>query len=363
MPNHITNILTIQTDEEQVRDILEAVKSDETGIGSVDFNKIIPMPESLNIESSTRAEHGLELYRSFLLESAAVAYSDVQNTEPSSYHNEAVTALLKKYQELTKDDPELLQLGRRCYENIQNYGYTDWYSWSIENWGTKWNSYGYNDFPNYQEGDSEIRFLTAWSAPHPVLEKLSELYPDVIFTHRWADEDFGHNVGERDYHSGQVIGENVPAGGSVEAVEKAADILDIKLNCEESGSYLSADESCYFYLDPDETYELIELFDKPALFSNGRITASEIPKGLYCYDLRSDDDGNGFATIEPKVRVNHAGSVITDFRIDFGDEGYIGFNEDTSPNFLSEHITIGQYMQCDYETREEFSGDMGGIQP
>ncbi|MDD4546143.1 MAG: hypothetical protein PHR24_02455, partial [Oscillospiraceae bacterium] len=264
MPNHITNILNIQADEDKVRDILENIKSDEYGLGSVDFNKLIPMPESLNIESGSRSSRGLELYRSFLLDSAAVAYADVQNTEPSPYHSEAITALLKKYQELTKDDPELLQLGRQCYENIQNYGHTDWYSWSVENWGTKWNSYGYKEFPEYQDDDSEIRFLTAWAAPHPVLEKLSELYPDITFSHRWADEDFGHNVGEQDYLGGEIVSENIPIGGSAEAYEMAADILGIELNSEESGYYLSADESGYFYLDTDETYELIELFDKPA---------------------------------------------------------------------------------------------------
>lgn len=318
MPNHITNILTIQADKDKVREILKSIKSDEYGIGSIDFNKLIPMPESLNIEAGGRSNRGLELYRSYLQDSAAVAYADVQNTEPSSQHCEAVTALLKKYQELTKDDPELLHLGRRCYENIQNYGCTDWYDWSIKNYGTKWNAYGFKEFPEYQDSNSEIRFLTAWSAPHPILEKLSELYPDVTFSHRWADEDFGNNVGEREYCANEIVNENIPTGSSVEAVEMAADIMNIELNCEESGSYLSADESGYFYLDTDETYELIELFDKPALVSNGRITASEIPKGLYCYDLRSDDDGNSFTAIEPHVSLNHSGSVITNSPIDFG---------------------------------------------
>ncbi len=358
MPNHITNILTIQADENKVRNILERVKSEEDGLGSIDFNKLIPMPESLNIEAGSRSNRGLELYRSFLQDSAAIAYADVQNTEPSPQHSETLTALLKKYQELTKDDPELLQLGRKCYENIQNYGCTDWYDWSIKNWGTKWNAYGYKEFPSYQDGDSEIRFLTAWAAPHPILEKLSELYPDVTFSHQWADEDFGHNVGERDYLGGEIVSENIPTGGSAEAYELAADILGIELNSDESGYYLSADESGYFYLDTDESYELIEFFDKPALFSNGRITASEIPKGLYCYDLRSDNDGNGFVAIEPHVAVNHAGSVITNSPIDFGEFGYISLTQDTSPNFLGDQITLPQYMNGNFEQTQEQDGGM-----
>lgn len=358
MPNHITNILTIQVDEDKVRDILESIKSDEYGLGSVDFNKLIPMPESLNIEAGSRSSRGLEIYRAFMQDSEAIASADAENSGSLAEHNQAVTALLEKYKELTKDDPELLQLGRQCYENIQNYGHPDWYSWSVENWGTKWNSYGYKEFPEYQEADSEIRFLTAWSAPHPILEKLSELYPDVTFSHRWADEDFGHNVGERDYLGGEIVSENIPTGGSAEAYEIAADILGIELNSEESGYYLSADESGYFYLDTDETYELIELFDKPALFSNGRITASEIPKGLYCYDLRSDDDGNGFAAIEPHVSVNHAGSVITNELIDFSETGYIAFSEETTPNFLGEQITLPQFKNGEFEQTQEQNGGM-----
>ncbi len=94
------------------------------------------------------------------------------------------------------------------------------------------------------------------------------------------------------------------------------------------------------------------------LFSNGKITASEIPKGLYCYDLRSDDDGNGFAAIEPHVAVNHAGSVITNSPIDFGEFGYISLTQDTSPNFLGEQITLPQFMNGDFEQTKEQSGGM-----
>ena len=33
-------------------------------------------------------------------------------------------------------------------------------------------------------------------------------------------------------------------------------------------------------------YQEIELFDKPGLFSNGRIARDNLPEGVYCYDLR-----------------------------------------------------------------------------
>ncbi len=46
MPNHITNIVDVSGDESRIQAMLKAIQSDEFGIGSVDFNKIIPMPDN-----------------------------------------------------------------------------------------------------------------------------------------------------------------------------------------------------------------------------------------------------------------------------------------------------------------------------
>lgn len=54
MPNHVTNVLTLHGESDQIRAMLEAIQYDDLGIGSVDFNKIIPMPESLNIEAGAK---------------------------------------------------------------------------------------------------------------------------------------------------------------------------------------------------------------------------------------------------------------------------------------------------------------------
>ena len=59
MPNHITNILTFEGGSEQVHAMLDKIKSDELGVGSIDFNKIIPMPESLAIEAGSRTDNAL----------------------------------------------------------------------------------------------------------------------------------------------------------------------------------------------------------------------------------------------------------------------------------------------------------------
>lgn len=78
MPNHITNVVTIEAKNEVVKQIFNTIKGEETDI---DFEKIIPMPA--------------HIYRGNLGEAEE-----------------------KKY-------------GK---ENC-------WYEWSCKNWGTKWNAY------------------------------------------------------------------------------------------------------------------------------------------------------------------------------------------------------------------------------
>ena len=192
MPNHITNVLSFEDiPYEEVKEILEAIKNDEFGIGSIDFNKIIPMPDNI--------------YR-----------------------------------------------GNLGNEERELYGKDNWYDWSIEHWGSKWNGY---DFTPYEEGGSSIEFNTAWSSVPQVIKALSEKYPDAVIKIRWSDEDFGHNVGEQEYQNSEAIYEFIPDSGSKEAYELAADIRNEDL--EDLGFRLSEDGTTYeyHYDEPDEPDE------------------------------------------------------------------------------------------------------------
>lgn len=66
MPNHVTNIIKFQGDEGQIKKLLEDIKDDEYGIGSIDFNKLIPMPTSLHIVCGSSTDKGLKAYRDFV---------------------------------------------------------------------------------------------------------------------------------------------------------------------------------------------------------------------------------------------------------------------------------------------------------
>ena len=48
IPNHVINTINIKGSDEDVLNLLLMIQHDDIGIGSFDFNKIIPMPSSLN---------------------------------------------------------------------------------------------------------------------------------------------------------------------------------------------------------------------------------------------------------------------------------------------------------------------------
>ena len=99
-------------------------------------------------------------------------------------------------------------------------------------------------------------------------------------------------------------------------------------------------------IDNDEQYQEVELFEKPALFSNGRISRDDLPEGVYCYDLRgSDDDPGSPICVEERVVVNHAGSVILTAPLEFPEEGRLHFTDETGLNFNGGMLTLSQFLQ------------------
>ncbi len=344
MPNHVTNIIAYSGDRKQIAEMLETIKNDEYGIGTIDFNKIIPMPESLNIEAGSRTDRGLRQYREFVSEylfenrMKSVDVREIPQTTEVDY--------LKQHADIKADE---WQLGKTAALNLQLYGASTWYEFANGHWGTKWNAYSYEEGVDYTQNNA-LWFQTAWGAPHPVIAKLAEMYPAVEFTHEWADEDIGVNCGRYTYQNGERMEEYYPET-EVEAISFAAKVMDS--DPRDWGLYLNAKGNRYLYLDDeDNDYELVSVFDLPALFTNARITDADIPEGLFCYHLRDRDDGNGFGSLEKSVAVNHGGSIITSEEIDLGEKGYISLDEKTTPNFMGEQLSIMQFMEGDFETKE-----------
>lgn len=145
MPNHVRNILTINSlEESEVKAVLDYVKGPKS---LMDFNSIVPEPEGV-----------------------------------------------------------------------------DWYSWRLQNWGTKWNAYDV-DF----DGDATLEFTTAWSGVDGLVQKISEKFPYVELLYSWADEDMGYNVGECTFKGGVMTEEFFPTEGSPRALELAESIWRIEV--------------------------------------------------------------------------------------------------------------------------------------
>ena len=215
MPNHVTNIIEIKGNPDRVKALFEAVKNDEYGLGSIDFNKLIPMPPELDIEESSQTARGLKAYKEFIEVYTFNGKKD--DFDLLNIPQKAEQAFLRVRPDI---DRTAWNLGRQAFQNEQKYGAATWYKWRTRIWGTKWNAYGYEG--GVQFDGKSLHFLTAWAPPQPIVAKLAEMYPDLDFTHQFANEDIGMNCGEDEYHNGSLCGEYRPA--QQEAVDFANDL-------------------------------------------------------------------------------------------------------------------------------------------
>lgn len=107
----------------------------------------------------------------------------------------------------------------------------------------------------------------------------------------------------------------------------------------------------------DEQLQEIEIFDKPGLFSNGRLRDEDVPEGLYRYDLRgSDYDPGQPITVEKTVVVNHAASVLMAEELDLGAGGRLELGEE-GLNFTGGLLTVREFMK---EQEEKNNGLLHG---
>lgn len=71
-----------------------------------------------------------------------------------------------------------LDEARLAKSNLEQYGFEDWYDWSVANWGTKWNI-GDVVVLSDESGSFLVQFDTAWSPPIGLIERLCQKYPDI----------------------------------------------------------------------------------------------------------------------------------------------------------------------------------------
>ncbi len=148
MPNHTTNHLRVTGPAESIAKMQEFAK----GEGALDCNAIIPMPEVLR---GTRKGSGLAN----------------DETLEETHAREQREAKL-----------------------VDEYGYDNWYDWSIANWSTKWGVYPIGEPLAWEEEINGVYmvFYSAWSPPMAVIAELAHRFPDLRFVLDYSDEGGGY---------------------------------------------------------------------------------------------------------------------------------------------------------------------------
>ena len=159
MPNWVANILEIRAEGAKLHEILSAIKHDDGILGSIDFNKLIPMPKDLDLTEGSITDQSIEAFLSALVTNMqkAVVLSDMDRKTMSEYCHAATRvfgrSFFKKNPNIHLSEKDIaerseknnmsvdafLALGKKYLDNQFSYGAPTWYHWCIENWGTKWN--------------------------------------------------------------------------------------------------------------------------------------------------------------------------------------------------------------------------------
>lgn len=207
MPNWTYNRIKCK---KEIGDKLLTIKND---IYSLDFNKLIPMPEDLKLDAGSIESDSISCYYLSLNDDEKYKLMKLLKSKEIFFHHDYWNKYKKdiKYYEsnpdrlknnkdnfnglIDFDDKKhfnsLAELGKQYIENIKKYGYPQWYDWCVENWGTKWNVEDDVDVSyNKNTDEYDITFDTAWSVPSGIVEKYSEFCNDEEFYWEYEDEDY-----------------------------------------------------------------------------------------------------------------------------------------------------------------------------
>lgn len=191
MPNHVTNVI-IMKNITQLPFFSEYEESKENDPKIFfDFNKIIPMPEELQIISGSIENIAVEM---------AIRFYDKNGEGLREYHQYSDEEFIRGRKNYTETDLELADIGLKYLSNVVKYSASNWYVWREKNWGTKWNSYQLEII-----NKDCIRFQTAWYPPIPILIELSQMNPKTQITHYWCDEFIGNGSGYFEYNNGIIV--------------------------------------------------------------------------------------------------------------------------------------------------------------
>lgn len=144
MPNHIDSSLYVAGDIKTIDKMLERYN----GEVPIDANKVIPYPQEF-AEADKASEEAHERARK-----GEITFEEAYKVKDGFNHGG--------------------------------------YGWCVENWGTKWGMYEFSEIDRTSNG-VRVEFQSAWEPPLPIIKKMSEHYPELVFTLTYIEEGNGFN--------------------------------------------------------------------------------------------------------------------------------------------------------------------------
>ena len=195
MPNHITNRLEIKGSKKEIKKIIEKFGTYHPAtLNKTHDDSLIICKEKNNDDFSVGwfdVKTGIFSRRN---------EDDILGL-PDNWEMEINEAFMQfpDFEKVIPQPDNIFRgdLGQKEKEMCAREGRPTWYSWNIDNWGTKWNSYRCK-----KEDDNIFIFETAWNSVSKIIETISKKFPSIEFYYEWSSEDTGYNCGYATYKNG-----------------------------------------------------------------------------------------------------------------------------------------------------------------
>lgn len=100
-----------------------------------------------------------------------------------------------------------------------------------------------------------------------------------------------------------------------------------------------------------ETFEDVTVLGQPMIFTCLRVDPATVPKSLFMYEVRHDDDQQGNPVqIADWIMVNHWGTILSKEPIHLvpnenGTNAYLDIDPETDWNYEGSTTTVQEYME------------------